>query len=103
MAFDADPAGFALVWREEQEKLAARIVVAQERLLAIAIDDAVLNRIVAITAALELDGHRADIVMAKAARALGAYRGLNEIGVAENPGRRALRLGPPPAPPALRG
>lgn len=83
MAFDADPAGFALLWRDQQEKLAASILDAQRRLPAIAIDDAVLDRIVAITAALELDGHRADIVMVKAARALSAYRGLEAIGAAE--------------------
>ncbi|NLH80587.1 MAG: magnesium chelatase ATPase subunit I [Phyllobacteriaceae bacterium] len=80
MAYDADPAGFSLAWRQAQEAMAERIVSAQRRLADVRVEDGVLERIVSITAALELDGHRADIVMVKAARALAAYRGVGEVG-----------------------
>jgi len=79
-AFDADPEAFCSAWAHEQEALAARIVSARQLLASIATDDRVLEKIVTVTAALSLDGHRADIVMMKAARALAAFRGLSTIG-----------------------
>ncbi len=82
-AFDADAEALYVAWQVEQEKLAAKIVGARQRLAAIPVDDAVLEKIVTITSALSLDGHRADIVMMKAARAMAAYRGLAEIGSEE--------------------
>jgi magnesium chelatase subunit I len=82
-AFDADPALFAEQWQDTQQQLARRIVAARERLSALAMDDGVLERIVTITTALKLDGHRADIVIMKSARALAAYRGLEEVGPSE--------------------
>ncbi len=42
-------------------------------------DDMILEKIVSVTSSLKLDGHRADIVMMKAARALAAFRGLGTI------------------------
>jgi magnesium chelatase subunit I len=78
-AFDAEPQAFAEAWRQEQTAMVAGIVAAKERLERIAVSDDVLERIVGITAALDLDGHRADIVMMKAARALAAFRGKQEI------------------------
>jgi magnesium chelatase subunit I len=82
-AFDDDPAGFGKQWRPQQEELAARIEQARKRLPSIPLDDSVLERIVAVTAALRLDGHRADIVIMKAARAMAALRELAAIGNAE--------------------
>jgi magnesium chelatase subunit I len=82
-AFDDDPSSFAENWKGEQEELAARIVTARERLSQVVLDDSALESIVAITTALRLDGHRPDIVIMKAARALAAYRGLSKVGSAE--------------------
>jgi len=78
-AFDDDPAGFGEEWRPLQEELAGRIEQARKRLPAIPLVDGVLERIVSVTAALRLDGHRADIVIMKAARALAAFRELEAI------------------------
>lgn len=83
MAFDADPAGFAKGWEREQQALAARIATARDRLPGVTVPEDILDRIVAITASLALDGHRADIVMVRAARALAAFRGMAEAGVEE--------------------
>ena len=82
-AFDDNPSGSAQVWDAEQHALALRIVEAQAALRSIPPSDAALARIVGITAALDLDGHRADIVMLKTARALAAFRSKAEIGSEE--------------------
>jgi len=52
----------------------------------------ILDRIVTITAALALDGHRADIVMLKAARALASFRDLSTVTEAEVKDVAALAL-----------
>lgn len=78
-AFDADLRTFAEARREEQEEMVGRIESARARLESIDASDEVLERIVGITASLNLDGHRADIVMMKAARALAAFRGKKKI------------------------
>lgn len=79
-AFDSDPEAFYATWVAGQEKLAAKIIAARESLAAIPVDDDVLEKIVSITSALSLDGHRADIVMMKTSHALAAFRGLSTIG-----------------------
>ncbi|NVN93156.1 MAG: ATP-binding protein [Desulfuromonadales bacterium] len=82
-AFDSDPTAFGALWREQQQELAERIVDTRERLASVELTDSALEKIVTITAALHLDGHRADIVIMKTARALAAYRELSAIGNAE--------------------
>lgn len=89
-AFDADPETFAAVWAEEQEGLVAGIVRAKTELSRIPITDEVLEKIVTVTAPLNLDGHRADIVIMKAARSLAALRGGRAITVDDI--RQAARL-----------
>ncbi|MBN1380346.1 MAG: ATP-binding protein [Deltaproteobacteria bacterium] len=78
-AFDADPAAFSARWDQEQKTLADRIIGAKDRLNAIPVTDDVLEKIVGITSVLHLDGHRADIVIMKAARVLAAFRGKETI------------------------
>lgn len=81
--FDNDAPSFVAQWEERQQELAKRIVAARGRLGGIELDDAALERIVTITTALKLDGHRADIVIMKSARALAAYRGEGKVGMDE--------------------
>ncbi|MFB3925831.1 MAG: ATP-binding protein [Syntrophales bacterium] len=78
-AFDADPQIFSRAWHKEQRRLADRIESAKARLESIDVSDETLERIVGITAALNLDGHRGDIVMMKAARTLAAFREKEKI------------------------
>jgi len=92
-AFDADPAVFAAEWSTQQKNLAERIIAAQACLHDVKLPDAVLEKIVAITAPLNLDGHRADIVMMKAARTLAAFR-QSEV-IADSDIRQAACLGLP--------
>jgi magnesium chelatase subunit I len=78
-AFDDDPARMAATWAAEQTALSQRIERAQLALTAIPPAEDALEKIVRITAALALDGHRADIVMLKTARAMAAHRGKSGI------------------------
>lgn len=78
--FDDDPEAFCAEWQVWQEQMALRIVNARKRLTTILLNDQILELIVAVTSALRLDGHRADIVIMKAVRALTVYRELTLIG-----------------------
>ncbi len=74
-AFESDPHSFDARWRPEEEKLAEKIVEARQRLPRIDLCDAVLEKIAAIAVAIGVDGHRADLVMMKAAQTLAAFHG----------------------------
>jgi magnesium chelatase subunit I len=77
--FDDDPEGFLRKWEPEQKKLLEKILKAKENLKKVEIDDEALSSVVEITSELNLDGHRADIVMLKSARAYTAFNGREKI------------------------
>ena len=77
--FDADPAKFSLEWMAQQQDIATRINAGRARLSDLPVEDALLEKIVTVTESLNLDGHRADIVMLKAAQALAAFRHHSQI------------------------
>src|SRR5260370_10527630 len=79
MAFDADPAGFAARFADDEAHIAASIVAARDRLASIVVDDAVLEVIAAVCASFGVDGLRADIVIARAATAHAAWRGASAV------------------------
>ncbi|MHA4817905.1 putative cobaltochelatase [Streptomyces aculeolatus] len=79
LAYDADAAGFAARWAAEEAALRTRIAAARELLPAVVLGDAALRQITATCAAFEVDGMRADIVMARAATALAAWSGRTEV------------------------
>ncbi|MER6480320.1 putative cobaltochelatase [Streptomyces filamentosus] len=79
LAFEDDPAAFAARWAGEEAALRARIAAAREVLPRVVLGDAVLLQIAATCAAFEVDGMRADIVMARAATALAAWAGREEV------------------------
>ncbi|MEU9197460.1 putative cobaltochelatase [Streptomyces hundungensis] len=79
LAFDDDPAAFAGRWADEESALRQRIVAARELLPSVTLGDAVLLQIAATCAAFEVDGMRADIVMARTATALAAWAGRTEV------------------------
>jgi magnesium chelatase subunit I len=74
-AFDLDPEAFLQEWQPEQERLAAQITQTRGRLAAVHTPEPVFEQVVDLTTSLTLDGHRPDIVLLKAARALAALRG----------------------------
>ncbi|WP_370145402.1 putative cobaltochelatase [Streptacidiphilus sp. EB129] len=79
LAYDADPEGFAARWTEDERALAARIVTARELLPSVLLGDPALRQITAVCAAFEVDGLRADIVMARTAVALAAWSGRTTV------------------------
>ncbi|MEU6622402.1 putative cobaltochelatase [Streptomyces litmocidini] len=79
LAFEDDPAAFAARWAGEETALRERIVAARELLPQVKLGDAVLLQIAATCAAFEVDGMRADIVMARTATALAAWAGRTEV------------------------
>lgn len=78
-AFDIDARRFTDSWRQEQERLSEAVMAAKRRLENVVVSEELLEKVVDTTVSLNLDGHRADIVMTKAARALAAFRGREEI------------------------
>ncbi|MFE3069478.1 putative cobaltochelatase [Streptomyces sp. NPDC059247] len=79
LAFEDDPDAFAARWADEESALRARIVAARERLPRVVLGDAALLQIAATCAAFEVDGMRADIVMARTATALAAWADRTEV------------------------
>jgi magnesium chelatase subunit D len=88
--FERDPAAFAAVWAERERALAARIAAARERLDDVRLPERELLRITGACAKLGVDGVRGDIVSARAARALAALDGADEV--ASDHVRRAAAL-----------
>ncbi|MER6617194.1 putative cobaltochelatase [Streptomyces xantholiticus] len=93
LAYDDDPAGFAVRWAGEETALRERIVAARELLPRVVLGDVALRQIAATCAAFEVDGMRADIVMARTATALAAWAGRDEV--AEEDVRQAALLALP--------
>jgi magnesium chelatase subunit D len=79
LAFERDPGAFVEGWRAQEQALAERIAAARELLPAVRLPERELQRIVGACAALGVDGVRGDIVTARAARALAAIAGVEEV------------------------
>ncbi|TQM44494.1 putative cobaltochelatase [Pseudonocardia cypriaca] len=93
LAFEADPAAFVATWQDEERGTAGRIAEARDRVGAVVLPDAELRRIAAVCAAFDVDGMRADLVIARAAVAHAAWRGADAV--AEEDVRVAARLALP--------
>ncbi|MDX3752213.1 putative cobaltochelatase [Streptomyces sp. AK08-02] len=89
LAYDDDPAGFTVRWADEEAAVRARIVAARELLPSVRLGDGALRQIAATCAAFEVDGMRADIVMARTAVALAAWAGRTDV-LAEDVRQAAL-------------
>ncbi|MGP3736667.1 putative cobaltochelatase [Streptomyces sp. GDS52] len=89
LAYDDDPAGFAARWADEEAAVRARIAAARKLLPSVRLGDGALRQIAATCAAFEVDGMRADIVMARTATALAAWAGRTDV-LAEDVRQAAL-------------
>ncbi|MGW2589904.1 putative cobaltochelatase [Streptomyces sp. NPDC001515] len=89
LAYDDDPAGFAARWAPEEAALRERITAARALLPEVRLGDRALRQIAATCAAFEVDGMRADIVMARTATALAAWAGRGDV-LAEDVRQAAL-------------
>ncbi|MFF5407534.1 putative cobaltochelatase [Streptomyces misionensis] len=89
LAYDDDPDGFAARWAAEEAAVRQRIAAARELLPRVRLGDGALRQIAATCAAFEVDGMRADIVMARTATALAAWAGRTDV-LAEDVRQAAL-------------
>ncbi|MFE6991436.1 putative cobaltochelatase, partial [Streptomyces pharetrae] len=89
LAHDDDPAAFAARWAGEEAAVRERIVAARRLLPQVRLGDGALRQIAATCAAFEVDGMRADIVMARTATALAAWAGRTDV-LAEDVRQAAL-------------
>lgn len=79
LAFDADPAGFRARFAAAQEELAARIRSARAALGEVVLDARTLRTIARVCAGFDVDGMRADIVIARAAAAHAVWQGRTTV------------------------
>ncbi|HEY3752655.1 MAG TPA: putative cobaltochelatase [Pseudonocardiaceae bacterium] len=79
LAYEADPDAFAAQWTAADRELADRIVAARRALPLVALPDTEVRRIAAVCAAMEVDGMRADLVVARTAIAHAAWRGADAV------------------------
>jgi magnesium chelatase subunit D len=92
LAAEADPAGFAAAWAAADEAFAARIERARALVGGVEVPDAELERIARVCAAFDVDGMRADLVTARAARAHAAWHGRAAVTVEDVRAAAALAL-----------
>ncbi len=79
IAFERDPEAFRREWLPKEEELSRRIERARELVDHVTHTRRDLLSIAALTASLNVDGHRADLVILKAARAQAAFEGRTRI------------------------
>jgi magnesium chelatase subunit D len=79
LAYEAGPAGFAARFDAEGRELAAAVAAARARLPRVVLPDAALRQICAVCSRFGVDGMRADLVTARAAIALAAWSGRDEV------------------------
>ena len=78
--FERDPEAFIKKAKPEQDRLRRRIMRAKRALDRVGLDRGLLRRIAELCLALEVDGHRGELTIARAARALAAFEGRAEVG-----------------------
>ncbi len=77
--FEQDPEAFYQEFAQAEQELGQRILEARERYPQVTYTDKDLYTIAALTASFHVDGHRADIVILKTARAQAAFEGRTYI------------------------
>ncbi|OBH80335.1 hypothetical protein A5681_00050 [Mycobacterium scrofulaceum] len=79
MAYEADPDAFVERYAEAEAELARRIADARALVGDVVVPDNELRRIAAVCAAFDVDGMRADLVVARTAAAHAAWRGAKAV------------------------
>jgi magnesium chelatase subunit D len=79
LAYEADPDAFAAQHADADAELARRIAAARALVDDVVLPDNELRRIAALCAAFDVDGMRADLVVARTAAAHAAWRGVTTV------------------------
>ena len=80
-AFDRDPAAFLRKWAPEEARVRRRIVAGRAQVSRVRVPDAVLECAARLCISLVTDGLRGELTLIRAARALAALEGHNELQV----------------------
>jgi magnesium chelatase subunit D len=76
--FDRDPETFCTSWEQEQASLRRRLTRARSVFQKVRLSKAIVRVIAELCQRLNVDGHRGELTIARAARALAALEGRNE-------------------------
>jgi Mg-chelatase subunit ChlI len=79
LGFESDPESFREKWLDRERLLSDEIVAARDLVSSVNYTKRDLLAIAALTSSMQVDGHRADLVILKAARAHAAYEGRTQI------------------------
>ena len=77
--FDVDPVAFRAAYAPEQDKLRRRLARAKKLIASITIDHELLILIAELCISLKVDGHRGELTISRAARALAALEGRTNV------------------------
>ncbi|MCL9798142.1 ATP-binding protein, partial [Frankia sp. AgKG'84/4] len=83
LAHDRDPQAFAAHWEPVQRQLTDRVAAATARLPAVTLSDRALDAIATVCARCDVDGMRADVVLARTAMAHAAWSGHTTVRAAD--------------------
>ena len=78
-AYDRDAAEFCETYAADQEQLAKRITRARANLRKVVVSRPILEKIAQLCADLKVDGHRGELTIMRAARALAAFDGRRAV------------------------
>lgn len=78
-SFEQNPVDFEKGWRDAEQELRQTITTAKGLLDQVMVSDDMLYLIARIAIDMHVDGHRADIIMAKASRTIAAFNGRTEV------------------------
>ncbi|MDO4412619.1 ATP-binding protein [Cutibacterium sp.] len=79
LSFEDDPRGFSRRWEHQSHDISERIVRSTALVKEVHIDDETLMTVARTCINAHVDGHRADIMMVRAARTLAAWNGRTTI------------------------
>jgi Mg-chelatase subunit ChlI len=79
LAFESDPVAFLRDWAEAEKDLAERIVQARRDLDRVRTPQRIWEMAARLSLSYGVEGHRSDLTMIKAAQAIAAFRGRDEV------------------------
>ena len=79
MEYESDPSAYAARWKAEDSRTAESIITARTMLRKVNMSPQMKKLVVEICIDSNVDGHRADLVMVKAAMAIAAFDGRTEV------------------------
>lgn len=79
LAYDSDPASFCGQWLDATRRLRERLTQAREILPSVVLGSSLQDFIAEVAVKNRVAGHRADLAMARASRALAAWEGRSQV------------------------